>query len=86
MGDAVRVDSRLTTEEILKLAASMRSLRADDFTYLSAPSSGAVMHGDADAVAYDHANGDALWQAMAADHMADFVRAHPRLVTAEHVR
>jgi LCP family protein required for cell wall assembly len=86
VGDAVRVDNKLTTEEILALAASMHSLRPQDFTFLTAPSSGTGMHGDADAVIYDHANGDALWQAMAADHMSDFVGAHPRLVTGEHVR
>jgi LCP family protein required for cell wall assembly len=86
VGDAVRVDAQLTTREMLVLAASTRHLRAADFTYLTAPSSGSEMHGAADAVVYDRAGGAALWQAMAADRMPEFVAEHPRLVTAEHVR
>jgi LCP family protein required for cell wall assembly len=86
VGDAVRVDSGLTTQEMLSLAASACRLRGSDFTFLTAPSNGTVMHGEADAVVYDEAGGAALWQAMATDRVAGFVAAHPQLVTAEHVR
>ena len=86
VGDAVRVDSRLTTQKMLALAASLRQLRAGDITFLTAPSSGTGMQGEASVVIYDHANAAVLWQAMASDRVAEFVAQHPRLVTAEHVR
>ncbi len=85
VGDAVRVDSRLTTGEMLALAASLRKLRSEDITFLTAPSSGTGMHGEASVVFYDHPNAAVLWQAMANDRVAEFVARHPRLVTAEHV-
>jgi LCP family protein required for cell wall assembly len=86
VGDALRVDSRLTAQEILALAASTCRLRAADFTFLITPSNGTEMHGAADAVVYDPVNGAALWQAVATDRVAEFVAKHPGLVTAEHVR
>ena len=86
VGDAVRVDSRLTTQEMLALAASMRQLHSDDITFLTAPSSGPGMQGEASVVLYDHPNGAVLWQAVANDRVAEFVAQHPQLVTAEHVR
>lgn len=86
VGDAVRVDSRLTTQEMLALAASVRDLRADDMTFLTAPSAGTAIKGEADVVVYDREIGAGLWQAMASDRIEEFVAQHARLVTAEHVR
>ena len=86
VGDAVRVDSGLTTQEMLALAASARQLRAKDITFLTAPSRGPALQGAADVIVYDRENGAALWQALADDRMEAFVAHHPRLVTAEHVR
>jgi LCP family protein required for cell wall assembly len=86
VGDAIRVDNRLTAQEILALAASTCHLHAEDFTFLTAPSAGPEMHGEADALAVDRTNGAALWQALATDRVAEFVADHPELVTAEHVR
>jgi len=86
VGDAVRVDSALTTPEILALAASVRGLDPRDVTFLTAPSLGGAVQGAAEVVLYDSAKGDALWRAMASDRMAEFVAANARLVTAEHVR
>lgn len=86
VGDAVRVDSGLTAPEILKLAASLRTLRAEDITFLTAPSRGTGTEGAASVVYYDEADGAALWHAVAGDRVAEYVGAHPRLVTPEHVR
>lgn len=86
LGDGVRVDAELGTDELLRLAASMRSLRADDIVFLTAPSVGTGTEGDASVVYYDGDHGRELWQAMAHDRMGDFAASHPELVTGTHVR
>jgi LCP family protein required for cell wall assembly len=86
VGDAVRVDSALTTGELLSLAASMRALRLHDITFLTAPSLGVSKRGAADVVLYDTSKGAEMWHALASDRMADFVAANGSLVTAGHVR
>ena len=86
LGDAVRVDSRLTTQEMLTLAGSVCHLRAEDLTFVTAPTDGIAMRGEASVVVYDHAAADTLWRAVANDRVADFVASHPQLVTGVHVR
>jgi LCP family protein required for cell wall assembly len=86
VGDAMRVDSRMTAVEMLTLAASARHLRAEDIKFLTAPSNGPGVQGAASVVVYDQANGAALWQAVANDRVDEFAAQHPELVTAEHVR
>lgn len=85
-GEAVRVDDRLTTRRMLALAASVRDLRPNDITFLTAPSRGTGMQGDASVVYYDDANASLLWQALARDRVSEFVASHPQLVTRERVR
>ncbi len=86
LGDGVRVDTGFSTDEMLRLAASLRVLRPDQVTFLTAPIAGTGMEGDASVVYVDGDHGAELWNAMAHDRMDEFTVAHARLVTAEHVR
>lgn len=86
LGDGVRVDTGFTTDRMLALAASLHSLRSDNIVFMTAPSTGTGMEGDASVVYYDRTEGRALWQALANDRMPAYAAAHPRLITAEHVR
>ncbi len=86
LGNGVRVDTGFTTDEMLRLAVSLRSLRPEQVTFLTAPIAGTGMEGDASVVYYNDDHGARLWSAMARDRMDTFMAAHARLVTAEHVR
>jgi LCP family protein required for cell wall assembly len=86
VGDAVRVDSALTTARILALAASVRSLQPRGITFLTAPNLGPATKGGASVVLYDVGQGNELWRAMATDRMAEFAAGHAQLVTAAEVR
>lgn len=86
LGDGVRVDTGLTTDEMLGLAASLRTVRPENVVFLTAPNTGTGTEGDASVVRYDGVAGYDLWQAMAHDRMPAFAAAHPELITGEHVR
>jgi LCP family protein required for cell wall assembly len=86
LGDGVRVDTGLSTDELLRLAGSLASLRPEAIVFMTAPTTGTGMEGDASVVYYDGDHGRDLWRAMAEDRMPAFVTSHPQLVTAAHVR
>ena len=85
IGDAVRVDTGFTTSELLALTGSVRRMRPEDVTFLTAPALGVAQKDAASVLLYDQALGDRLWSAMARDSMPTFVAAHPELVTPRDV-
>lgn len=86
LGEAVRVDERLGTGEMLALAASLRGLQDEDVHFLTAPVRGYGTVGEASVVWLDDDRGRELWSAMSNDAMAAFAARHPALATAERVR
>ncbi|HLK94784.1 MAG TPA: LCP family protein [Nocardioidaceae bacterium] len=71
----VTVDDDFSTGEIRTLAMSLRGLQTEDVTFVTAPWKG---YGNevGSTVHLDEKQGDALWQAMADDNIADYLKKY----------
>ena len=85
---SVATDSGFSIGEMRDLALSMRSVRSNDLTFMTAPIAGTGWNADHTQaiVLLDKPAGRGLWKAMAADRTAGWVRDNRDAVTGTSVR
>jgi LCP family protein required for cell wall assembly len=80
------VDAEWSNRELAGLAWSLRNLDGSDVAFLTVPVAGLGWEGPASVVHLDHAQGRQLWDAVRADRVPAWLRAHPEAPLADLVR
>jgi LCP family protein required for cell wall assembly len=85
---SIAADEGFSIGEMRSLALSMRKVRGNDLTFLTAPvaGTGRSPDGKQSIVKLDGSANRKLWSAMADDTMADWLTAHPKAALGGNVR
>lgn len=73
----VTVDDTLTNSDLRSLGWSLRNLRPENVTFLTAPVAGLGRESGQSVVYLDAENGGQLWHSMSVNDVAGYVRTHP---------
>jgi len=82
----VSIDSEWSTQELARLAWSLRGLEEDDVAFLTVPVAGFGYEGPQSVVHLDRAAGNELWSAVRADRVARWLEHHRDAPLSDVVR